>query len=304
MAGTGTRPRWLRLVPFLLIPLAAPGGTANVRLPLADAVALGTVQGLTEFLPISSSTHLWLVESAIAPADKTPANVTLRKNYLVTLQLPSALAALVVFRRRVKQLLAGAVGRSPDGTRLLVRLLLAFLPAMAVGAAIGPLDIGGRVGGSFRGWALLGGGIYLLAVDRPCHRTGGDLETLTKGRALGIGLLQCFAFCPGVSRSLMTITGGMLGGLSTGAAVEFSFLLGAGTILAATAHTLFPMGAGQLGPLFCGTALCGYLLSFAGGLLGISFLLRWLRRRSLRIFAHYRILLGCALIIFSVGRKF
>jgi undecaprenyl-diphosphatase len=301
---------------------AAPGALAK-----GEALFLGTVQGLTEYFPVSSSLHLQLAEALLArdraagadphrpvlpppphsqrkgkspPCAGTiasPEDGAARRSFSAAIQLASLLPVPFVFRRSMGNLARGLLGRSREGLCLLQRLCLATLPCIPLGLLVDRLGLRHAVGRRFAAASLLAGGIYLLAVEWFRKRLPRkDLQILSPAQALAIGLLQCLALLPGVSRSLMALAGCLLCGLSAFAAVEFTFLLGGATAFAAAAYSMASEFFLEKSPWLTATAL-GCLASCFCGWLGLALLLRWLRHGSLRPFAWYRIGLGLALLI-------
>ncbi|MEE9405457.1 MAG: undecaprenyl-diphosphate phosphatase, partial [Algisphaera sp.] len=218
-----------------------------------QAVILGLVEGLTEYLPVSSTGHLLIVQSLLGigvgdAEEKAAANA-----YAICIQAGAILAVLGLYWRRVRQALvgwAGKVGMGPgdaDGFRMGLNLIVAFLPAAFIGLLLDDW-IEAQL---FAPWpvvaALFVGGVAILVVSRWKKKQAGEsagdaLEAMTWKMALAIGFIQCLAMWPGTSRSLVTIVGGVLVGLSLAAAVEFSFLLGVITLCAATAYKALDAG--------------------------------------------------------------
>ena len=223
-----------------------------------QAIILGIVEGLTEYLPVSSTGHLILAQRAMGIAHSDAANA-----FAVCIQAGAILAVLGLYWRRVWQVLRGWAGRlgvgpgDADGTRLGVNLVIAFIPA----AVVGLLCDHWIEQQLFGLWPIVAawfvGGVAILAVawrrkqkrinsnDAQNNNTptsgaapgaGGELTSLTWRMALAIGVIQCLAMWPGTSRSLVTIVAGVLVGMRLAAAVEFSFLLGVITLLAATMY--------------------------------------------------------------------
>ena len=213
-----------------------------------EAAILGIVEGLSEYLPISSTGHLLVAARLLnLPDEKGSAGLEAVNTYVVAIQFGAILAVLRVFWQRFVQMVQGLVGRNPEGRHLLVTLAIAFLPAAVLGAALdtkiedtlfGPVPI-------VVAWIL--GGVLILVLERTDRIP--DRHELTAGRtrrlteitytqALVIGLAQCIALWPGTSRSLATIVGALLIGVAMPAAVEFSFLLGFATLTAATLFKL------------------------------------------------------------------
>jgi undecaprenyl-diphosphatase len=201
------------------------------------AVVLGLVEGVTEYLPVSSTGHL-ILTSALLGLD-APENREAVATFEIAIQGGAILAVLGLYWQRVAQMLRGIAGADTDGRRLLGHLAVAFLPA----GLLGPLLDDAIEAHLFRAVPVLAalalGGVWMIWLDRRhAPAVGGTLETLTWQRALGIGLLQCAAMWPGTSRSMMTIAGGVLLGLRARDAAEFSFLLGVPTLGGACAYKL------------------------------------------------------------------
>ncbi|MDF1552881.1 MAG: undecaprenyl-diphosphate phosphatase [Deferrisomatales bacterium] len=262
-----------------------------------EAAVLGVVEGVTEYLPVSSTGHLILAQHLLGlgagEAEKQAAGA-----YAICIQGGAILAVLGLYRHRVRQMGAGLLGRDPGGSRLAQCLLLAFLPAAAFGFLFGDC-IEKHLFGLWpvvAAWFL--GGLAILATPR-LHRArktsgGAALDAITVRQALWIGLAQCLALWPGTSRSLATILGGILAGLGLPAAVEFSFLLGVLTLGAATAYQ-----AVQHGPLILATLgwfapAVGFLAATVSAAVAVRWLTCYLQRGGLEPFGYYRILLAGA----------
>lgn len=247
----------------------------NGGLNAIEAAILGLVEGITEYLPVSSTGHLILTSSLLgldSPDRKQAVDA-----FNIVIQGGAILAVLGLYRARVLQMILGLLGRDVAGLRLLVNLFVAFLPAAVLGFLFDDLIERFLFGPMPVVIALVVGGVYMIAIDRwRARRSGaveeqaectaddgqevgtecrptqnqdlmkesrptqgrGEIEGLRPAHALLIGLLQCIAMWPGTSRSMMTITGGYIVGLKPKAAAEFSFLLGLPTLGAATLYTL------------------------------------------------------------------
>lgn len=260
----------------------------------AQAAVLGVVQGLTEFLPVSSSGHLILVPHLFGWPDQGLA-------FDAAIHLGTIAALLVYFRRELGRLAAGALSR-----RLGARLVLASVPAGLAGLLL-ETWIEARLRSPFvvaASTALWG--LVMLAADRRAPRarpTAGDpLERVGTAQALFIGCAQALALVPGTSRSGITITAGLLGGLDRPTAARFSFLLAIPiTVAAGGLKTVELLRAGlpaaERGPL-----LLAVLTAFLSGWAAISFLVGYLKRRSLAPFVVYRLLLAAAVLAFALSR--
>ena len=254
------------------------------------ALLLGVVEGLTEFLPISSTGHLILV-SHLASFTGKRAEV-----FEVFIQLGAILAVVWEYRRTLSGLARGMVRSGPE-RRFVACLALAFLPSAVLGLAVHryvsahlfrPIPVA---------VALVTGAVAILLVERrrPDARTH-EATAVGSRQALLVGLSQCAALWPGFSRSAATILGGMLVGLDRRAATEFSFFLAIPTMFAATLYDL----AKHHASLEAGDALwlaVSFATSFVVALLAIRWLLRFVASRDLRPFAWYRIALGAAVLL-------
>jgi undecaprenyl-diphosphatase len=256
-----------------------------------QAVVLGLVEGITEYLPVSSTGHLILTASLLGldrPEVKASVDV-----FLVVVQGGAILAVLALYWPRVAQMARGLAGRDPEGRRLALELAVAFAPAAIVGLALGS-----RIKAVLFGdWpvvaALAIGGVWMLWLGRgPRH--DGDVESLTWKSALGIGCCQVLALWPGMSRSMVTISGGMLLGLDAVSAAEFSFLLGLPTLGAACLHDAVGElrhggDASMFHQLGVGPVALGIVVATASAMLAVRWLVGFLNRRGLAPFGWYRL---------------
>ncbi|MCY2961855.1 MAG: undecaprenyl-diphosphate phosphatase [Planctomycetota bacterium] len=254
-----------------------------------QALVLGAVEGITEYLPVSSTGHLVLTSRLLGlPNDAA------NRAFSIGIQSGAILAVLTLYLPRVKQMFAGLFAGDVVGRRLLLLLVAAFVPAAVVGLALN--DWIDEV--LFGLWpiviAWLLGGIAILLV-RPLRRpqpTGTALEALTFGQAIAIGSAQCLALAPGTSRSLVTIAAAILMGLSGAAAVEFSLLLGVLTLGAATAHEAVSGGREVIASYGWTNVLVGFGGSFLFAWLAVKGLVAWLTTHGLVPFGVYRVLLA------------
>jgi undecaprenyl-diphosphatase len=267
-----------------------------------QALILGLVEGLTEYLPVSSTGHLILFQRALGIAEGEAANA-----YAICIQAGAIVAVLGLYRERVASMFRGLAGRDTEGRRLLLCIIAGFLPAAVIGLALNDW-----IEAQLRGlWPTVGawfvGGVAILAVrgmrkDRE-KGAGFGLAELTPRAALYIGLLQCVAMWPGTSRSLVTIVGGVLVGLRLTAAVEFSFLLGVVTLCAATCYAGLKSGSVMLehyGPL---SLAVGFVAAWLAAVISVRWMVRWLEGHGMAIFGWYRIALalGVALWMLTTG---
>jgi undecaprenyl-diphosphatase len=284
---------------------------------LWHAVILGLVEGITEYLPVSSTGHLILV-SALLGLDETPQLKSAVDAFNIVIQGGAILAVLGLYRQRVGRMIAGALGLvklgkgDPAGLRLAINLFIAFVPAAVLGVLLDDW-IEARLfktGPVLAALAL--GGVYMIALDRwrarktkTGHAEDGqhEINEVTPLKALFIGLCQCVAMWPGTSRSMMTITGGVLVGLKPRAAAEFSFLLGLPTLGGACLYKLaknlkeaHDTGAENLFQVIgVGAVVIGIAVATVSAALAIKWLVGFLNKHGLAPFGWYRLALCAAL---------
>lgn len=257
------------------------------------AILLGIIEGVTEFLPISSTGHLIITEKYIHFHDDA-------KLFTIVVQVGATLAVLYYYRKDIAKKIAGLFGGETKAVQFWTNILLAIIPAGLLGLALDK---------SFEKYAkpgvvaaaLIAGGVVLWLVDRrPDSRAGSgslQLENISRKQAIVVGLVQCFALVPGVSRSGATIVGGLLGGLNRLTATTFSFYAGIPLLLSASAYKL-AKDHNQLSTISGGSLglALGTLASFVAGLLAVSWLLKYISSHNLRLFAYYRIVLGICVL--------
>jgi len=282
-----------------------------------QAVVLGLVEGITEYLPVSSTGHLILASALLGLDD--PGRKASIDAFNIIIQGGAILAVLGLYRSAVGRMLRGLLGKDPAGFLLLVNLFIAFLPAAVLGLLLDDLierylfDTGPVL------LAVALGGVFMLLVD--ARRRGRfsvparwravepTVFDVTPGQALKIGLLQCIAMWPGTSRSMMTIAGGVLVGLRPRQAAEFSFLLGLPTLSAATLYKLVKnvretSAAGtpnlfeQLGPL---PVALGMAVAAVSAAVAVRWLVGFLNHRGLAPFGWYRLALCGVLLALSMA---
>lgn len=276
-----------------------------------QAFLLGIIEGLTEYLPVSSTGHLIVAQRfmgiGLDGQEKQAADC-----FAICIQAGAILAVLGLYWPRVRQMLQGLLGKDREGLRLVVAMIAGFLPAAVIGILANDWIEARLFGLKPVVGAWLVGGVAILFVDRWMKRGGGkdgvDLAEITWKMALVIGFAQCVAMWPGTSRSLMTILGGVLVGLRLAAAVEFSFLLGVVTLTAATAKkAVWPIEGieVQYDTAFGGALLMWNSYGFLPLLIGVvaatvsaavavKWMVGYLNRRGLGVFGWYRLAVGIA----------
>lgn len=264
-----------------------------------QAIVLGLVEGLTEYLPVSSTGHLLVTQRLMGLPQDQASNA-----FAIAIQLGAIVAVLGLYRARVASMAKGVVGRDPDGGKLARLVLVAFLPAAVLGLLFDDLIESYLFGPWPIVAAWIAGALVMiwLTAKRPA-RDGKGLDSLDARTAFLVGLAQCVAMWPGVSRSFAAILGGLLVGLSMTAAVELSFLLGLVTLGAATAYKIVGHGDEMLAAYGPGPLLAGFVAALVSAVLSVRFMVAWLEKRSLALFAGWRLTaaaLVAALVIAGV----
>jgi len=280
-------------------------GQGQGALTLGQAAVLGVVEGLTEYLPVSSTGHLLLAERVLGigaganlSAEESERIKEASDAYTICIQAGAIIAVLGLYFRRVKQMLRGLAGQDAEGRRLLINVVAGFLPAAVIGLLFNKLIKSYLFGTWPVVLAWLVGGLAILVVshwNRGREKTGagsGSLAELSWKMAMIIGFIQCIAMWPGVSRSLVTIVGGLLVGLSLSAAVEFSFLLGLITLSAATAYDTLKHGQVMLQTFDALSLAVGVVFAFIAAVLSVKWMVGYLNRHGLAIFGYYRVALA------------
>ena len=278
-----------------LLGAPPPQTDPQSQLSLLDAIVLGLVEGITEYLPVSSTGHLLLTQHLLGLTDTVDKKAS-SDAYAVIIQIGAILAVLGLYRQRARQILAGILGKDPQGLQLGLMLVLAFMPAAISGLMCEGL-IKDHLFGPWPvalGWIFGGIAIYFVPGNPNEENTAKSkpIEDINWQIALVVGLFQIFALWPGVSRSLATVIGGLVAGLGLGAAVEFSFLLGLITLGAATVYEFIGSGGQMLSAYGVMTPAIGIICAFISAWVSVKWLVNYLKKHGLRIFAVYRICLG------------
>ena len=273
----------------------------EVSLSILDAIILGLVEGLTEYLPVSSTGHL-LVTNKLLGLGGTEASDAALETYAICIQSGAILAVLFLYKQRVWQMVDGLLGRSEEGRKVLLAVIVAFVPTAIIAQFIfQPVreNLFG-VGPIAGAWFVGGLGILALVRTGFLDRAGHELAELTIKQSFIIGLLQAIAVWPGVSRSLVTIVAGVLVGMSLKAAVEFSFLLGLITLSAATAYAALDGGPELIDQFGVAAPLVGLVVAFVSAVAAIRWMVDWLQERGFEVFGWYRLGVG-AIAAVAVG---
>jgi undecaprenyl-diphosphatase len=253
---------------------------------IVKAMVLGVVEGLTEFVPVSSTGHLLLVEHFFGFGDET-----FGKSFAILIQFGAVLALLSIYFLRLWNV-AVALPFDPKARRFVLGVLVAFLPAMVIGA----LAYSFIKSVLFNPWIVcimfIVGGFVLLWVDRlPLEPRYHDAMTFSLPACLGIGFCQCLAMIPGVSRSGATIVAAMLFGADRRSATEFSFFLAMPTMLGAFVYELYKNWA-QMGRSNWVIVAVGFIVSFIAGWWVVKRLLDYVSHHSFSLFVWWRVVVG------------
>lgn len=271
-----------------------------------EALVFGLVEGITEFLPVSSTGHLILTNEWI----KKPGHIELSKQeavnaYLIVIQAGAIFAVAIIYWRRIISVFLGFLGLDSTGRKLGINLITAFIPAALLGPLLdswiesllfGPIPVA---------VALIAGSLLMHWAEKrkmKIERIGGEaekgLDDLNLMNSLKIGLLQCVAMCPGTSRSMMTIVGGYLVGLSRKQSAEFSFLLGLVTLTAAAVYKGVTSGKVIISSLAFGPMLFGCLIAGISAAVSVRWLVGYLSKNGLGFFVWYRLALGLIVLVY------
>lgn len=309
-------------------PAAAPKAAPAAELSTVDALIFGVVEGVTEFLPVSSTGHMIIATKFMGlesetpltdsngqpiyykkPSAKLPAGIPMTTKlaadtYNVVIQFGAIAAVALLYWPQIVSMILGLLGRDPDGRKLLINVIVAFLPAAAIGFVAHDwieehlFSVGTVIAAQIIGAILM---LYAEAwrrrhlAERAAKPVPHELANLTPKSALGIGFLQCIAMCPGTSRSMTTIVGGYFAGLDPRRAAEFSFLLGFATLTGATVLKSYKSGAAMIQVFGWSHVLLGAIVAAIVAAVCVRFLVHWLTRHGLAVFAYYRIIVAVVL---------
>ncbi len=261
-----------------------------------EALVLGIVEGVTEYLPVSSTGHL-IITSWLLGLMGNPEQAQAVYVFNIVIQAGAIAAVLGLYRKRVGQMTRGLAGRDDQGKRLAINIMIAFLPAAVLGPLLddrieqylnGPWPV---VGALFVGAWLMLAVAYSRRLAKNEH-AGRDLDYINWKIALLIGFGQCVAMWPGTSRSMMTIVAAMMLGLHPAAAAEFSFLLGLVTLTAATGYKAMGDGQAMVEMIGIGPVLIGFVSATVSAALAVKWFVAFLTRHGLGPFGWYRLVLA------------
>jgi undecaprenyl-diphosphatase len=283
-----------------------PDGTGRTDggMTPAGAVVLGLVEGITEYLPVSSTGHLAVAQDLLDIGTGSDREKEAADAYAVVIQAGAILAVLILYWSRLVSLLNGLLGRDEDGRRILIGAVIAIAPIAVVGAVFeskikdalfgpGPVVVAWAVGGAVLLW-LTARGWWRDAdepsgPDAPGRTRRSPLEHITPRQAAIIGAAQVLALWPGTSRSLVTIVAGLAVGLTLAAAVEFSFLVGLATLTAATLVDGAKHGGDIVDVFGVANPVIGFVVAFVAAVVAVRWMVTYLQRHSLAVFGWYRL---------------
>lgn len=252
-----------------------------------EAIVLSVIEGLTEFLPVSSTGHMIIASSLMGIAEEP-----FTKTFTVAIQFGAILSVVVMYYKRFLQ--------SID---FYFKLLAAFIPAAVIGFLADDLIDMLLSNVLVVAFTLLAGGVVLLFIDQWLKGgEGPEAENITSPKAIRIGLFQCIAMIPGVSRSAATIIGGLSTGLTRKAAAEFSFFLAVPTMFAATIFKVYKFAKAGIGvtPDQINILVIGNLVGFIVAGFAIKSFISFLTKHGFALFGYYRIAIGVLIIVLSV----
>ena len=280
------------------------GGSMNI----IQAVVLGLVEGITEYLPVSSTGHL-IIAADLLGLGETAAQAEAVDTFNIVIQGGAILAVLGLYFPRVVQMCKGLLGKDKDGLKLALNIIVAFMPAAILGVLFNDIIEEKLFNTPSVISALALGGIFMIVLDRMKFRKAdtddpdNDLIELSMGKALLIGFMQCIAMWPGTSRSMMTIAGGVICGLKPKQAAEFSFLLGLPTLGGACVYSLAKnlkessdAGVPNMFELLGWTPIVvGLIVATISAAIAVKWLVSFLNKHGLAIFGYYRLVLAAVL---------
>jgi undecaprenyl-diphosphatase len=307
---------------------AEPVPQPVAELSLRDAVVLGVVEGVTEFLPISSTGHLIIANQLLGlesnaqlkdksgqplwykkPTPSQPEGVPLSlklaaDTYTVIIQVGAIAAVVLLYWQQLLNMVLGLLGRSNAGLRLLRNVVLATLPAGVIGLLTHEwidehlFSVGTVIGAQVVGALLMFWAERWRRANSGVGSARNEPSDLTPRKSVGIGFAQCLALCPGTSRSMVTIVGGYLTGLNPVRAAEFSFLVGLPTLFGAAFLKAVKTGPAMIEVFGWANMLVGCLVAAVSAAIAVKFLVTFLSRHGLALFAYYRLVVAVFLAAF------
>ena len=263
---------------------------------LLTIILLGIVEGVTEFIPVSSTGHLVLAGELLG-FDSEAAGT-----FEIVIQLGAILSVIVLYWRRFTDVLAGLFRGDAQAVAFTRNVALGFLPSMVIGFFVYEYVKAMLEAPALVAWALILGGIAILVIERLVKVPhAASVEAMSWKTALGIGFIQCLSMIPGVSRSGATIMGALSLGVERKTAAEYSFFLAVPTMLAASAYDLFKSGSGLDSDAWLTIAI-GFVVSFIVALIVIRWFIGIVSRHGFAPFAWYRIIVGTVALVWLAAR--
>lgn len=313
-----------------LQPAKAPAVSSGpaAELSVRDAIVLGVIEGVTEYLPVSSTGHLIIANRFMhlqsdkplvdhhgrtlwfkRPSSRHPNGVPLTvdlasKAYSIVIQFGAIAAVALLYWSQLMSMVRGLFGRDPEGRKLLIHVIVAFMPAAVIGlllaskidellSSVSAVILAQLVGA----FAMFYAEAWRRRREARHGPEGHAINDISNKSALGIGFLQCLAMWPGTSRSMTTIVGGYFAGLDPRRAAEFSFILGFVTLTAATLYKSLQSGAAMIEVFGWSHVILGCVVAAVVAAVCVRFLIAWLTRHGLGIFAWYRIAIAVVLAV-------
>lgn len=266
-----------------------------MEMSLLSIILLGIVEGLTEFIPVSSTGHLILAGEIMQVPQGT-------ETFDIVIQLGAILAVVVLYRQRFLDVIVGLGRRDPQAVRFTSNVLIGFLPSAVVGAlAYGAIKAMLNTP-IIVAVALIVGGVAILLIERTVKNPSCDsVEGMPYRTALGIGIIQCLSMIPGVSRSGATIMGALTLGVERRTAAEYSFFLAIPTMMGATTLALWK-ARHEIGDSQATAIAIGFVVSFVVAMVVIKWFLNVVTKHGFAPFAWYRIVAGSAALIWLLAR--
>lgn len=270
-----------------------------------QSLILGIVEGITEYLPISSTGHLVIVSDLLglqSSQTHTPAQIEAIQAFEIVIQSGAILAVVFLYWRYVRDMMLGILGRSNSGRKLAINVACATMPILVTGFCLKGLvskylQFSGPVI-----FAMALGGIAMILFERLKGKHSSpagalDIADLTWKQALAIGFFQCLAIWPGTSRSMVTIIGGMFIGLRRPSSAEFSFLIGLPALLAATIFKAHHSGRIIIDNIGVTSLAVGFFTSLVFAMISVKWLVAFLNKHGLSLFGWYRLVVAIILFL-------
>lgn len=270
-----------------------------------ESISLGLVQGITEYLPVSSTGHLILFDNLFQKAEaKKYADASersydkdkVKNSYFTIIQLGSILAVLFLYPHRFRDMIYGVLGKDKNGAKLVKNLIISFLPVAVVGLLVNGLVQKFFYNKISIAAALTIGAMIMLISEKKFLKNAkykhSDIDHMNLKKSLIVGLWQCLSLFPGMSRSMTTIVGGYKCGLSRESSAEYSFLLGFITLSAATIFKIATDFSILFANLRLRAIVIGMLIAFLSSLVSMKLFISYLSQHGMKVFAIYRLLLS------------